>query len=42
MFGTKRKPTVTVLDREYVTTGQRLGNLTIKKNYQVEYPQDLN
>lgn len=43
MMGTKRKPSVTTLDnQEYVTVGQRFGNLTIKKNYQIEYPQNLN
>lgn len=43
MFGTRKKPTVTQLNgEEFVTVGQRLNNLTIKKHYQIEYPQDLN
>lgn len=42
MFGTKSKPkTTTVANQDYVTIGQRFGNLTVKKHYQVDYPQNM-
>lgn len=43
MFQTKLKPVVrSICGHDRLVIGSRVGNCTIQKHYQVDYPQDLN
>ena len=43
MFQTKLRPTVrNICGHDRIVVGFRVGNHTVQKHYQVDYPQDLN